>query len=119
MTLSTDRRRYHELKAAGLCVKCGIRPAEKGVNCAACRQVQRNYYRQRRNLGLCVDCGLPSDGCHRCPVCRARQTRGQSEREHERTRRRQAERARNQLKRIERMLSLAKFIEHAGNRMRG
>lgn len=46
------RKRYHERKAAGLCVMCGKVKAAAGVYCKACAERDRKYkrksYRKRK-----------------------------------------------------------------------
>lgn len=71
------KRRYHRLKEAGICVRCGKKPAIPGMTkCERCRRIdnerssmrQRNRresldagekFRQKRAAGLCVFCGKP------------------------------------------------------------
>lgn len=46
-----DSNRYHERKAAGLCVNCGIREAEGTVRCLVCAD-RLNSMRQGRRHGI-------------------------------------------------------------------
>lgn len=73
------RNRHERLKAAGLCVTCGKRPAEPGrIRCEACqkranakareRRIQRGEYKGYAELGLCRICGKQVvDGYSYCP----------------------------------------------------
>jgi hypothetical protein len=75
------RRRRTELKAQGLCVYCGLRPAVEGrVLCASCRDRARANTVARRTYllgrGLCLDCGREKavPGKRRCAACQQRAT---------------------------------------------
>lgn len=73
------RKRYERLKAAGLCVTCGKRPAEPGhTRCEACqkranaqskdKRIQRGEHKGYAELGLCRICGKQVvDGYSYCP----------------------------------------------------
>lgn len=83
------RERYERLKAAGLCVSCGVRESEAGkVSCGRClgKQSERDRARRaaRKAAGLCVMCGGdldPTEDCYRrtkrlktmCRRCRRRE----------------------------------------------
>ena len=57
-----SKRRQHERREAGLCIRCGQHPpAEGGTTCAPCRDrrqaAERQQYVERRAAGLCTRCG--------------------------------------------------------------
>ena len=69
-----SKARYDRLKAEGVCIDCGKRPAEGGVRCPVCRANRRADYRRRyertgwREAGLCPKCGKPpAEGYKLCP----------------------------------------------------
>ena len=72
-----SRRRHRDRIAAGLCSRCGKRPApEAGTVCESCREARRvsgrERYAERRAAGLCVACGQRAFGGEsRCGVCAA------------------------------------------------
>ena len=72
-----SRKRRRDRAAAGLCVRCGTRPAPgHGSVCEPCREArrvsERERYAARRAAGLCVACGRPAfAGEARCGVCAA------------------------------------------------
>ena len=72
-----SRKRRRDRAAAGLCVRCGTRPAPgDGSVCEPCREArrvsERERYAARRAAGLCVACGRPAfAGEARCGVCAA------------------------------------------------
>lgn len=37
----SSKSRYHQRKEAGICTKCGKRPATRGIMCEECYQVQK------------------------------------------------------------------------------
>ena len=71
------RRRYHERRDAGLCVRCGERePVEGSPSCERCHEArnarERAQWNARRAAGLCGACGEPApDGAARCDPCAA------------------------------------------------
>ena len=71
------RRRYHERRDAGLCVRCGERePVGGGPSCERCHEARnardRALWDARRATGLCGACGEPApDGAARCDPCAA------------------------------------------------
>ena len=69
-----NKARYDSLKAEGMCVDCGKRPAEGGVLCPFCRAYRNAAARRRyertgwREAGLCPKCGKPpAEGYKLCP----------------------------------------------------
>lgn len=73
------RKRYERLKASGLCITCGKRPAKPGhTRCEACqkranarskdKRIQKGEYKGYAELGLCRICGKQAvDGHSYCP----------------------------------------------------
>ena len=57
------KRKYHELKEAGICTECGANPSEVGVQCFSCNLVERQravrvkYEVMQKYGGLCKCCG--------------------------------------------------------------
>jgi hypothetical protein len=69
--------KYERRKAAGLCTRCGARPATpEGQRCSPCREYQRAYAARwcalQSTRGLCTSCRIrPASSGHRtCNVCR-------------------------------------------------
>lgn len=78
------RWRYHQVRLAGRCVRCGaVRepPREHHSLCAGCRRhdaaESRDRTAQRRAAGLCTRCGTapPVAGGRQCAACRRRTRR--------------------------------------------
>ena len=74
-----SKRRYETRAAAGLCVKCGLRPPVVGrTRCEAClarrNAAERDQWQGRRARGACGKCGAPAGGAARCDTCAAAQT---------------------------------------------
>ena len=76
-----QRRRYHERKRKGLCVRCAAKAVDGKTRCEQCESKrvtpsafsQRVYYQRRRAMGLCVRCGQKATkGQSRCEECRKR-----------------------------------------------
>lgn len=95
MSARADRLReiYHQRRAAGVCVKCGITRCEKKSQCKDCRRARKKYnisdashQRQkalrdeRRASGLCIVCGAPSPRFSRCKAHRDRRNALQKKR---------------------------------------
>ena len=62
-----DRRRRRARLEAGLCTRCGLRPAADGRSiCELCREAaraaERARYAARKATGVCVRCGEPAAG---------------------------------------------------------
>ena len=62
-----DRRRRRARREAGLCTRCGLRPAADGRSvCELCREAmrasERARYVARKAAGVCVRCGEPAAG---------------------------------------------------------
>ena len=72
---AASRKRHQARRAAGLCVRCGARPADEGsATCQPCRQArraaERELYAERCGAGLCVRCGGPTmEHGSRCAPC--------------------------------------------------
>ena len=75
----TDKERYADLKARGICVYCKTAPAEDGkITCRMCREKQRRQTAEKRKalkqLGFCIECGrnriFGSESI--CPECVAK-----------------------------------------------
>lgn len=77
-----QKRRREELKANGICTRCGKRPASNGYSrCEMCRAKEKDYYYNkndgvrlrrayRHEYGLCYICGEPNlNGYNLCPKC--------------------------------------------------
>lgn len=82
------KRQYDQRKAAGICTKCGRRPAAPGrTKCRYCLEYDNAVHRvksegravaqariDRRDAGLCMDCGKPAEPgycfCEDCLVPR-------------------------------------------------
>lgn len=74
-------KRYAERIAAGLCVDCGIVPAEEGRRrCPECAHKQVQATLARRDLLItahrCTQCGKPLPGGYNGQRCRACQEKG-------------------------------------------
>ncbi len=87
---SSHRKRYHEKKEQGLCVRCGKRKFESGRTlCTICLYKKQRYEqesRERKGIeiprservanGLCYTCGNPLDRDGRiCVSCAEKMTR--------------------------------------------
>lgn len=61
MSKESLRRRYHRLKAAGLCTWCQKPSRPNRVHCQACHEKQRilldRRYQQLKARGICICCG--------------------------------------------------------------
>ena len=90
-----SRRRSETRRAAGLCIRCGNVPPEKGRSmCEPCRDdrraAKRARHHERRAAGLCVKCAAPAPGgkayCGPCAKTRSRRRNLKAKRETDRRR---------------------------------
>lgn len=86
MTAEYFRERREALARRGLCVRCGIRPAQQGRRqCFDCSLAKAGYWMARADrlveAGLCARCGKRplKDGLRLCEQCAEREKKRSKE----------------------------------------
>ena len=65
------RQQYDARRAAGICVKCGARPAEPGrAQCTPCAVEVRQGQIKRQSHGRCPNCSIPVEQSGLCGSCK-------------------------------------------------